>query len=376
MFMKAHSKVSQFDMSITGTPLQEIRATLAVTGLAPRAPDWAAGGGALPTALPAFQRGFARADAAANVPANNFAGVLAHLFGGHNAGLPVAALTHWLDSGARTPGYWLRADPVHLEPRGGALVMLPATELTHSDAAGLLADLNRALPELAIEAPVPGRWYVRLAGAPAVDFTDIETVAGRNIDDYLPRGAHAGNWRRYLNEIQMVLHARATAAGNDGLASASARPVNSVWFWGGGSLPAAVPTAAQAWTQLWSNELLSTGLARWAQVPRAALPADANEWRRQVTEPGAHLLVLNATALHPEWSHAIETFDRTWLTPLLTAVRRGEIAELRLLGDHGLYPQQSHPWRQWSWTARHLKRWWRPRQDIATCLRQLAGHRP
>ena len=140
----------------------------------------------------------------------------------------------WLGKGG-----WLRADPVHLRPDMGKLLLFDAAtfELTMAEAMRLAEEINAALAEDGIRLIVgrdPGRWYLPMTSAPAIQTVPPRAVRGRHVDPFLPRGAEARRWRRLANDVQMVLHRSPLNAAREGRGEAA---VNSVWFWGGGVLP-------------------------------------------------------------------------------------------------------------------------------------------
>ena len=155
---------------------------------------------------------------------------------------PVAAVTALVDCEASIDvgraGPWLRADPVHLRPDVADLVLFDAVD------AGVSSDEARALAETVNEALRPGgplvhaahphRWYVALEVPARMATTPLSLAAGAGISAAMPRGPDALRWRRWMNEVQMALHDCPVNAERE---RRGAAPINSVWFWGGGSLP-------------------------------------------------------------------------------------------------------------------------------------------
>ncbi len=56
----------------------------------------------------------------------------------------------------------------------------------------------------------------------------------RSINSHLPRGDDALAWHRVMNEAQMIMHAHPVTAARE---ARGAPPANSIWLWGGGTLP-------------------------------------------------------------------------------------------------------------------------------------------
>jgi hypothetical protein len=224
---------------------------------------------------------------------------LGESFGVHP--LPAGALT------ANAPGFWLRADPVHLRVTGDKLVLIPVSGLTSAEARRLVETLNRhfgGTPEFRAEHP--DRWVMR--GSPAeLDAPPASELAGQDIDPHLPRGA----WPALLNEIQMALHEHPVNESRE-------LPVNSVWLWGAGELPA---KAAGPWRSVTADEPVALGLARAAGIRHGALPRGAQDWLEAMPEDGRHLVVLDAPH---------ESLEAQWCAPLLAALKAGRLGMLTL----------------------------------------------
>jgi hypothetical protein len=277
--------------------------------------------------------------------------------------LPVAAVTRVADgskwSGERDNAWWLRADPVYLQPQGGGLVLYAGPDL------GLTQEQSRALVDeilqvfaadgWTLEAPTPQRWYLRLATPPDIQTSALACVIGRDIHPHLPAGKDAPAWHVVLNEIQILLH---TSGVNVERESRGLAPINSLWFWGGGRQPS-VP--AVNWTQIWSHEPLSRGLAQLASIALMPLPADATHWLAQATA-GLHLLVLEPEVLmsgeqDPDvWQEFMARMEQGWIAPLVSAVKTGELHSITLYAERGP---------GFRITRKTLGRWWRRRHPLS-----------
>jgi hypothetical protein len=154
---------------------------------------------------------------------------------------PFAALGAGVDPG---DAYVLRADPVALVAgRDDVLLQGRVDDLCEADARTLVAMFDRhfALDGLRFHAPRPNAWFVTArAGLPVeadVPHPDMPLRA------HFPRGPHAATWRRWLSEMQMLLHEHPVNAARerDGRA-----PVTGVWISGGGPLPARMPPPRDA----------------------------------------------------------------------------------------------------------------------------------
>jgi hypothetical protein len=152
----------------------------------------------------------------------------------------------------------------------------------------------------------------------------------------------------------MSLH---NAATNRARVARGEVPINSLWFWGAGSLPV-VPTLL--WGGVWSRDPLARGLARFAGCPTADPPADAVHLieASACIETGLVVLVGGEGALTPQDPTAYQTqlieLDRAWFSPLVSLLRRGRLRRLVLQTD-GL---------RFDLTRRGVWRLWRRAADL------------
>lgn len=247
---------------------------------------------------------------------------------------PVAALTLEADGTDPGDGYWLRADPVHLEAKRDHLRLVDPSvfPLTEAEAAGLVEALNRHFAQdgLAFLAPDPRRWYLRAATAPDLRTVSVGEAAGRDVDPLLPSGTGALAWRRLLNEIQMLLHGHPL---NDEREARGEPPLNSVWLWGGG-VRAEVPR--RPWEQVAADDALAHALARRSGAGASPLPADARAWLGS-GRGGPALLILEGLARAVRygdawaWRESLAALDQAWFAPLLAALERRELRSLTLV---------------------------------------------
>lgn len=243
--------------------------------------------------------------------------------------LPAGALT------AGEAGFWLRADPVHLSVMRDRLVLVPVQGLAPAEAQALVDTLNRHFAGLhEFRFRHPDRWVMRSEPA-ELDTLPAAEMAGRDIDPQLP----GGKWPALLNEIQMALH-------DHPVNEARQLPVNSVWLWGAGELPA---KAAGPWRSVTADEPVALGLARLAGISRRAPARSAEDWLDAMPEDGRHLVLLHA-------AHA--ALEADWCAPLLAALKSGRIGMLSLHApDAGL---------SFEIARGDLRRFWRRARAVAS----------
>lgn len=277
--------------------------------------------------LPALERILARGRQE-STSARTLIDHLRVLFGLAEDELPAGALG-WLGEG-NDPGdaYWLRADPVHLQPDRDQLLLFDATALAVGDdeAADLIDQCNRLLAEDELElfAAAPGRWYLRSAQPARLQTTPASAVAGRHLREHLPRGEDARRWLALATELQMLLHQAPTNVERE---SSGALTVNGVWFWGAGRLPENV---SRDWHRVAADEPVARGLAQVSGVTPSAVPAAAQE----LPAGGRCLIVLTmlADALAAgdleRWRRELEALERNWFAPLLDRLQGGDWSQL------------------------------------------------
>jgi len=253
------------------------------------------------------------------LPARPFELALAAACAVHDAALAPLRLLGEGEEAARS-GHWLCADPVHLRFHHERIVLADAGafDLARDEADALAAALNGEFGDIgSFHVADARRWYLRLNDAVDHDAAPISAVAGRRVDGELSGGARP--LARWLNEVQMFLHGQPVNAARE---AAGQPAVNSLWLWGGGTLPAPVAP----YTSIHGDPPLAAGLARAAGIPGhgtpaglAALPADA----------GARPLVVLDTLLPrviyedgEGWRDTLGRLDADWFAPLKNALGR------------------------------------------------------
>ncbi|HZE60876.1 MAG TPA: hypothetical protein VE085_09985 [Burkholderiales bacterium] len=237
--------------------------------------------------------------------------------------LAAGALTLFGASGEPGERFWVRADPVHLRLMRDRLVLVPAAALRiqRNEAEALCDALNRHFSaQLDFQAIDPQRWVASTPEEFALEAKPPLELAGRDVAAALPTTTS-----KLLNEAQMVLHANPV---NEARESRGEPPVNSVWLWGAGRMPA---VSSKRWQSVTADDPLALGLARAAGVRHRPLPASATAWLDHAPEEGRHFVVLDALraplALEEkgEYQEALARLERDWFAPLLAALRDGRI---------------------------------------------------
>ena len=282
---------------------------------------------------------------------------------------PVAPFARLADEDVVDTGCWICADPVHLRLQRDALVLADAKLLaiTRAEADALVASLNAhfAADGFTLHAPHPDHWYAALAQAPAISTTPLALAAGRSVDPNLPRGPAAAAWHARMNEVQMLLHAHPV---NEAREARGQMPVNSLWFWGAGTLPVRDEDAPVPFSRVWAADPLARGLARWTNTPALGLPTSAQSLLDAAPAEGVGLALLDgleAARAYGDpgaWDTRLRELESVWFAPLLAALRERRIGMLSVHGFGGDKPFSVE-------AVRHdLGRFWRRPKPLAKQL--------
>lgn len=188
------------------------------------------------------------------------------------ADLPAAALLREHLGRNAGEATWLCADLAHVRPdmTGARMLACGDLDLAPEDAEALAGPLRPLFGDLGmrLETGLPSRWFLRLPqGSPLPSFDPPGEVLGDDIVGHLPAGDAGRRWRRLFNETQILLHQNPVNAQRE---KRQRMPANSLWLWGGGSLPAWVKPKVG---KVYADDLLPAALATRANVPVHALEA-------------------------------------------------------------------------------------------------------
>ena len=227
------------------------------------------------------------------------------------------------------------------------------TDLAPDDASALTATLNAhfATDGLVFVAPRPNQWFARSATVPAIVTRPLTAALGQPLRALLPSGPDAGKWRRWQDEIQMLLHEHPVNVARERCAQS---PVNSLWLWGGGTPPPANASKIRTC----ANGGTAAALAAYAGAPASSLPANLDA----VLGNGP---LGETTVIALDRLSEVIAIERAWASPAWTALARGTVGAVTLItdGDGGAA----------AWTARRPNVWQRlsyrfGSPDVATLL--------
>lgn len=234
-----------------------------------------------------------------------------------------------------------RADPIALiAGRDDVLLGGRIDDLADADAHAFVERLNNHFASDGLEfiAPRPDTWFVHLRGLDPPQTTSLAQVHGA-IHAYLPRGAQAGQWKRWLSEMQMLLHddPRNAARERDGRV-----PVTAIWIADAGTMDDAGGDGSIQWYAPAGREGdVARGLAAQDPAGAVAPPADFAQL------PSARVAVVILPALRTP--AALDAATTAWLAPALAALDRRTLSALTVVATDGRHA--------FSWTP-HAAPWW------------------
>ena len=245
---------------------------------------------------------------------------VAQLLGVTGGVAPFAALGAGLEARG---AYVLRADPVMLVAgRDDVMLAGNVDDLGQEEATSLVDMLNRhfAGDAIAFHAPRTDAWFVTARERVPVETDPLRP--NEPIAAHLPRGPHGATWRRWLSEMQMLLHEHPVNRAREEEGRAQ---VTGIWMSGGGTLPSTV-TARRMAVHAGASRAgdVATGIARVAGLAVTAPPADFDALPR-----AADAMVVLAKV------DDAEALVRSWLSPALMALERGNVDQLAIVAING-----------------------------------------
>jgi hypothetical protein len=238
---------------------------------------------------------------------------------------PIAA------AGAGLPAaedFVFHADPILLTVGEGVVLNGRVDDVAQDEAAALMAMLNAHFAEdaLTFAAPRPDAWFARLPEAPQVSMTPLAAACNRPLLARLPHGPQAARWRRWQDEIQMLLHEHPV---NRQREAAGRAPISGIWFWGGGTWAATSVPRVHA----------IAGPGRAGDVARGAAlrSGDSTEPLQASLEVASRREDTGTVVVAPRANDdALESVLSRFLEPALAALQSGALRELCVVSDgHG-----------------------------------------
>lgn len=259
--------------------------------------------------------------------------------------------------------WWMRADPVHFRVQRDSFVLTDAYAfgIDAHEASALIAALSAHFGDaMEFIAPHPTRWYVSLAADPGLSAVPLVHARTRSVDDCLPQGPRGLDWRKWMNEVQMLLHEHPI---NQAREARGQPAINSVWPWGAGRM---APVTIKPLTLVAADGPLPRGLAECAGVRACAAAPGLAAVLGEVPSTGVACVVLDALrdpasyADRDAWRARLGQLETRWFAPALAALRGGQLGMVTLhaLGEGNELAIES--------TTGDLRYFWRRRRPLAS----------
>lgn len=267
--------------------------------------EWLARGTALPSATPGYLN------------------ALSEFFRWPDGPMPAAALIRQSVAGDAGDAQWVCADPAWVQPElsGARLLGCGNLGVSSADAASLVAALGETFAEAGMSLHVgdPQHWLLKVPNyihVPALP--EPEEALGADLFEQLPQGEDGRRWRALLNEAQVVLH---NHPANGVRRYDNLPPINSIWLWGAGTLP--------AWVECGQGRIYSDDLLVWALGHKAGVDV---QHRSALVGARSRAIPAAGGPPHAELLDLQDTqptdFDQTWWPYLQSRLESG--TELRL----------------------------------------------
>lgn len=264
-----------------------------------------------------------------SIPPQSFYDVLSMLFSmDEQQPFPAAALSLMAGGQYSEQGHWFRADPVHLQADIDHAILRDShgLDLTRQESEVLINELNEYFREEGIRFLMSDNnsWCLNIDANNAVSTTALNEVISRNVYTFMPQGDDALFWKRVMNEAQMLLHQSEV---NERRLDNNKLPINGIWVWGEGCLPAKSDLAIM---QVYSHCSIVKGLASLNELDCYSI-SSATEFIENISTQSKNLLVLddlfNVTSYGDvmEWQSSFNNLYESWFEPILKWAMKSKI---------------------------------------------------
>jgi len=264
---------------------------------------------------------------------------LCHLLGvdaGKAGTLPVARLL--VEKGQLTDAL-VCADPVHLRADRDTATLLPAPMLAlrEHESAELIASLNAFVAEdgWRFFRDTHGRWFMAGLDGSALASYPPSFLAHRNASSFLPDGDDSEQWRRLMAEVQMLLH---THPVNQVREQRGQLPVNSLWFWGGGALPAVLPSSSKTSSPtVFADDPFAVALSQHLNVDHRPLQAFDPDVEMNAIVVDTRIASMAFEGDEQGMREVRKAIDEGWLVPICERIAGTQDGTLKLMNEDGGY---------------------------------------
>ena len=269
-----------------------------------------------------------KADQQATVQ-KKFHDVLAALFSLDNKKpFPAAALSLLACDQYTEQGHWFKIDPVYLQADIDHAILRDShgLDLTQQESEIFIEELNAHFKDDGMRFLMIDKdsWFLNVLDHEKVSTTALNEVISRNIYSFMPQGEDALFWKRFMNEVQMLMHQSQV---NEQREASNKLPINGVWLWGEGGLPAKAELKEK---MVYSQHSIVKGLTALNEIDCHVMP-DAKTFMEQFSHDKEKLLVLDdlfGISCYGDvlaWQSSFDKLYEQWLSPVLNWAMKNKI---------------------------------------------------
>ena len=251
--------------------------------------------------------------------------------------------------------YWLRADPVNLQPDRDTAILAGHDELALSqdEADKLVMQINEHFTDepWLLFTFSPHRWYLRLENPIDFKTTPLVKALGQNINEFSPSGGDADYWFKTINELQMLIHGSNV---NFERESRNMWTANSVWLWGGGCLP--VANLSSSYDKIITNNSSFSGIGHHCGLdvfPLTDIFTLVDTVSKKVNENSIVVLDMLSEQVQARdlytFVQTLNKLESDFLAPCNELLVDGKVSKIKLITDAGIY----------TLNKKQLGRWWK-----------------
>ncbi|HVF15709.1 MAG TPA: hypothetical protein VNA21_02330 [Steroidobacteraceae bacterium] len=235
-----------------------------------------------------------------------------------------SAVTSALGAGLESvTGDWLHAQPVHLAAGLNEVTLVPLQgefALSSDELAAIAPTLSEHLAQttLRFHQTRGNQWLIESQDQWKVRTVATEFAINSDWNAALPEGEDAGQIRRLMTEMQMLLHDHPV---NQRRSSRGLPTVNSLWFWGNGQTQRA--PKAQRLTCVGTHEYLlgACKLHDW----QVSAPTTMGDALADVGDRDGAVWVVECADMNE--------LESRWLSPAIAELKRGKLHRIDLIFD-------------------------------------------
>jgi len=233
-------------------------------------------------------------------------------------------------------GYWMRADPVHLQESFSGLFVTrqPEAWLSFERADAIIDNINSHFqggPSIQ-RGNKAQEWYINTESELKISTVAPYDSVRLSYEDAMPSGEDKTLWIAYINEVTMLLSQMAI---NLDINDERQMPVRALWLWGEGCQESVRNTH---FNTIWSRHSYVRGVAKKSMVTvLETVPQQFASWSSQSdyadhANMGQEQLLFLDYREQEESAEAIcQHLKSSWLAPLHRAQKCGQIGNYRIV---------------------------------------------